>query len=44
MAHQQRLQLIGTMTGGIAHEFNNLLTPIMGYSAMMLSEMEPQNP
>lgn len=44
MAHQQRLQLIGTMTGGIAHEFNNLLTPIMGYSAMMLSEMDPQNP
>lgn len=40
MAHRQRLQLIGTMTGGIAHEFNNLLTPIMGYSAMMLEEME----
>ena len=30
LAHQQRLQLLGTMTGGIAHEFNNLLTPIMG--------------
>ena len=43
MAHQQRLQLIGTMTGGIAHEFNNLLTPIMGYSAMMLSEMDEKN-
>lgn len=30
IAHQQRLQIMGTMTGGIAHEFNNLLTPIMG--------------
>ncbi|MCD8011524.1 MAG: ATP-binding protein [Lachnospiraceae bacterium] len=39
LSHQQRLQLIGTMTGGIAHEFNNLLTPIMGYSAMILAGM-----
>lgn len=37
LAQQQRLQLIGTMTSGIAHEFNNCLTPIMGYSAMILS-------
>lgn len=40
LAHQQRLQLLGTMTGGIAHEFNNLLTPIMGYSAMLLMDAE----
>ncbi len=39
LAHQQRLQLIGTMTGGIAHEFNNLLAPIMGYSALILADM-----
>ncbi|MFA6846630.1 MAG: ATP-binding protein, partial [Sphaerochaetaceae bacterium] len=38
--HQQRLQLIGTMTSGIAHEFNNLLTPIMGYSALMMEQMD----
>ncbi len=43
IAHQQRLQLVGTMAGGIAHEFNNLLTPIMGYSAMMLSEMDERD-
>ncbi len=40
LAQQQRLQLIGTMTSGIAHEFNNLLTPIMGYSAMILEGMD----
>lgn len=39
LAGQQRLQLIGTMTSGIAHEFNNLLTPILGYSTMILSGM-----
>ncbi|MFQ9704312.1 MAG: hypothetical protein ACLR0U_23930 [Enterocloster clostridioformis] len=35
IAHQQRLQIMGTMTGGIAHEFNNLLTPIMGYAELL---------
>ncbi|MCR4745043.1 MAG: response regulator [Lachnospiraceae bacterium] len=39
IAHQQRLQIMGTMTGGIAHEFNNLLTPIMGYSEMLLMSL-----
>lgn len=34
--HQQRLEIIGMMTCGIAHEFNNLLTPIMAYSKMLL--------
>lgn len=43
MAHQQRLQIIGTMTGGISHEFNNLLTPIMGYAGLMLGTMEKDN-
>ena len=27
LAHGQRLQMMGTLTGGIAHEFNNFLTP-----------------
>jgi signal transduction histidine kinase len=40
IAHQQRLQIMGTMTGGIAHEFNNLLTPIMGYADLLLMDFE----
>lgn len=39
IAHQQRLQIMGTMTGGIAHEFNNLLTPIMGYADLMMMDL-----
>ncbi len=39
IAHQQRLQIMGTMTGGIAHEFNNLLTPIMGYAELLMLEL-----
>ncbi|MEW4411086.1 ATP-binding protein [Clostridium sp. AN503] len=38
IAHQQRLQIMGIMTGGIAHEFNNLLTPIMGYADLLMAE------
>jgi CheY-like chemotaxis protein len=30
------------MAGGTAHEFNNLLTMIMGYSALMLSSIDSQ--
>lgn len=41
IAHQQRLQIMGTMTGGIAHEFNNLLTPIMGYAELMMLDLPP---
>lgn len=43
MMHKQRLQTIGTLASGIVHEFNNLLTPIMGYSALILQEMNPKN-
>lgn len=42
LAHHQRLETIGTMTASIAHEFNNLLTPIMGYSIMSM-EMLPED-
>lgn len=39
LAHHQRLEIIGTLTSSIAHEFNNLLTPIMGYSLMALERL-----
>jgi len=43
LMHKQRLQTIGTLASGIVHEFNNLLTPIMGYSALILEDMNPEN-
>ena len=39
LAHHQRLEIIGTLTASIAHEFNNLLTPIMGNSLMALEQL-----
>ena len=35
LQQSQKLQMIGTLTGGIAHEFNNLLTPILGYAEIL---------
>ena len=43
LAHHQRLQTLGTLTSSIAHEFNNLLTPIMGYSLMALEKLPEED-
>lgn len=37
--HFEKLQIIGTMAGGISHEFNNLLTPILGYCEIIQKEI-----
>ena len=39
LAHHQRLEIIGTLTSSIAHEFNNLLTPIMGNSLLAMEQL-----
>ncbi len=41
--HHQRLEYLGTLTAGIAHEFNNMLTPIIGYSLLLLNETAPED-
>lgn len=35
--HHERLATLGTLTGLIAHEFNNILTPVMSYAQMALA-------
>lgn len=37
--HYQKLTTMGTLAGGIAHEFNNLLTPIIGYSEFIREQI-----
>ncbi|MCL6708990.1 two-component system VirA-like sensor kinase [Pseudomonas sp. R2.Fl] len=34
LEHAQRLEAVGTLAGGIAHEFNNVLSAILGYGEM----------
>ncbi len=34
----QKMELVGRLTGGIAHDFSNLLTIISGYASMLLDD------
>ncbi|MCE9584694.1 MAG: GAF domain-containing protein, partial [Planctomycetes bacterium] len=39
-----RMQAIGRLAGGISHEFNNVLTTILGHSELALPEIPPGSP
>lgn len=42
--HAQKLDSIGRLAGGVAHDFNNILMAIMGYSSLAETEMEEGSP
>ena len=44
LTESQRLATIGTIAAVIAHEFNNLLTPIVSYSQFALQSAESEKP
>ena len=40
----QKMEVVGHLASGVAHDFNNILAVIMGYSDLITSELEPESP
>jgi two-component system, cell cycle sensor histidine kinase and response regulator CckA len=44
LLQSQKLETVGKLAGGIAHEFNSILTAIIGQSELLLGDLPPGSP
>ncbi|MGH7347251.1 MAG: ATP-binding protein, partial [Candidatus Rokuibacteriota bacterium] len=44
MRQLQKIEAIGRLAGGVAHDFNNVLTVVIGRCQLMLSRYQPDDP
>jgi signal transduction histidine kinase len=44
LRHRERIATVGTLAGGLAHEFNNIMTPVLLYAQDALDEVRPDAP
>ena len=39
-----KMQAVGQLAGGVAHDFNNILSAVLGYAELALHESEGKEP
>ncbi len=44
LRHSQKMDALGKLTGGIAHDYNNMLGVILGYAELIKDELADHNP
>jgi signal transduction histidine kinase len=40
----QKMEVVGQLAGGVAHDFNNILAVIIGYADLMMQQLGPAHP
>ncbi|AOW78890.1 hypothetical protein A3Q34_19805 [Colwellia sp. PAMC 20917] len=43
LKHSQKMDALGKLTGGVAHDYNNMLAVIQGYSDLLITKLEPNS-